>query len=54
MVTILILPKHSYLIAKPQLYDSAKQLFQDTNVQKTCHGQHHFGAVIGTKLFVTV
>ena len=40
-----------YLIVKPQLYDSAKQLFQDTNVQITCHGQHHLGAIIGTQLF---
>ena len=41
----------TYLIVKPQLYDSAKQLFQDTNVQITCHGQSHLGAAIGTWLF---
>ena len=41
----------TYLIVKPQLYDSAKQLFQDTNVQITCHGQRHLGAAIGTRLF---
>ena len=41
----------TYLIVKPQLYDSAKQLFQDTNVQITCNGQHNVGATIGTWLF---
>ena len=40
-----------YFIVKPQLYDSAKQLFQDTNVQITCHDQRHLGAAIGTQLF---
>ena len=39
------------LIVKPQLYDSAKQIFQDSNVQITCHGQRHLGAAIGTWLF---
>ena len=39
-----------YLIVKPQLYDSAKQIFQGTNIQ-TCHGQRHPGAAIGTQLF---
>ena len=39
------------LIIKPQLYDSAQQLFQDTNVQITCHSQRHLGAAIGTRLF---
>ena len=34
----------TYLIVKPQLYDLAKQLFQDTNVQITCHYQRHLGA----------
>ena len=28
-----------------------KQLFQDTNVQITCHGQRYLGAAIGTWLF---
>ena len=37
----------TYLNAKPQLYDSAKQLFQNTNVQKTCHGQHHLVLWLG-------
>ena len=41
----------TYLIVKPQLYDSTKQIFQDTNVQITCHGQRHLGAAIGTRLF---
>ena len=41
----------TYLIVKPQLYDLAKHLFQDTNVQITCHDQHHLGAAIGTRLF---
>ena len=39
------------LIVKPQLYNSAKQLFQDTNVQITCHSQCHLSAAIGTWLF---
>ena len=38
----------TYLIVKPQLYDLAKQIFQDTNA---CHGQCHLGAAIGTQLF---
>ena len=37
---------------QPQLYDSAKQVFQDTNVQITCHGQRHLGAAIGTWLLI--
>ena len=45
----------TYLTVKPQLYDSAKQLFQDTNIQITCHGQCHLSAAaaaaIGTQLF---
>ena len=41
----------TYLIVKPHLYDSAKQLFQDTNVQIMCHGQRHLGAAIRTWLF---
>ena len=42
----------TYLIVKATaLYDSAKQLFEDTNVQITCHGQRHLGAAIGTQLF---
>ena len=41
----------TYLIVKPQLYDSAKQLFQDTNGQITCDGQRHLGAATGTPLF---
>ena len=53
MVTILMLPNHirSYLIVKPQLYDSAKQLFQDSNVQTTCHIQQYLGAAIWKQLF---
>ena len=41
----------TYLIVKLQLYDSVKQLFQDTNVQITCHGQYHLGAATGMWLF---
>ena len=41
----------TYLIVEPQLYDSAKQLFQDTKAQITCHGQRHLGAVIRTRSF---
>ena len=41
----------TYLIVKPQLYDLAKHLFQDTNVQIMCYGQRHLGAAIGTRLF---
>ena len=41
----------TYLIVKPKLYDLAKHLFQDTNVQITCHDQRHLGAAIGTQLF---
>ena len=40
------------IIVKQQLYDSAKQVFQDTNVQITCHGQRHLGAAIGTRLLI--
>ena len=38
----------TYLIVKPQLYDSAKQLFGANNVQITCHGHRHLSAAIGT------
>ena len=40
-----MLPKLSSLLS--QLYDLAKQMFQDTNVQITCHGQRHLGAAMG-------
>ena len=41
----------TYFIVKPQLYDSAKQIFQDTYIHTTRHGQRHLGAAIGTLLF---
>ena len=50
MVTILMLPKHTLLLSHSSM-TQAKQLFQDTNVQITCHDQHHLGAAIGTQLF---
>ena len=37
------------IVVKPQLYDSSKQVFQDTNVQIACHGQR---AAIGTRLSI--
>ena len=41
----------TYFIVKLQLYDSAKQLFQDNDIQVTCHSQCHLDAAIGSWLF---
>ena len=41
----------TYFIVKLQLYNSEKQLFQDNDIQVTCHSQRHLDAAIGSWLF---
>ena len=50
MVTILMSPKHTLLLSHNSIIQQ-NELFWDTNVQVSCHGQCHLGAAIGTQLF---
>ena len=41
----------SWLIAKPEKYETAKGIFRDTNLNITSKGKKHLGAVVGTEEF---
>ena len=41
-------PSKSWLIVKEERVEEALNLFSETNIQITCHGERHLGAVIGT------
>ena len=43
--------KKSWVIAKPDKVDLARELFKNTDVQVTDEGQRHLGAVIGSMTF---
>ena len=44
-------PSKSWLIVKPEYYDSAVQLFEGTGIKITKEGKRHLGAVVGTEQF---
>ena len=41
----------SWLIVKPEKYETAKVIFKDTNLNITNEGKRHLGAVVGTGEF---
>ena len=43
--------KKSWLIVKPEKYETAKGIFKDTNLNITNEGKRHLGAVVGTEEF---
>lgn len=44
-------PKKSWLIVKDKNIEGAKTHFKETNIQITCTGERHLGAVIGSETF---
>ena len=41
----------TYLVAKPESVDNAKEVFGNTNVQITCFGRKYLGGALGTEAF---
>ena len=43
--------RKSSLNLKPEIYETAKGIFKDTNLNITNQGKRHLGAVVGTEEF---
>ena len=41
----------SWLIVKPEEYETARGIFKDTNLNITNESKRHLGAVVGTEQF---